>query len=63
MDKKICGTYEATIGFFVITFGFPSILAIIFSILNFPHISIKGIIIGSILLGIMLWGILYYSQK
>jgi hypothetical protein len=63
MNEKICGTYEANNGFFIITFGFFGILAIVFSILNFPHISIKGIIIGSILLGIMLWGILYYSQK
>jgi len=63
MAEKICGTYEANIGLFVITFGFPGILAIVLSILNFPHISIEGIIIGSVLLGIMLWGILYYSQK
>jgi len=60
MADKICGTYEANIGFFVITFGIPGILVLV---LSFPHITLKDIIAGSILLGIMALGILYIHYK
>jgi hypothetical protein len=60
MDQKMCGTYEANLGFFVIAFGIPGILVLI---LSFPHITLKDIIVSSILLGIMVLGILYIHLK
>lgn len=59
MADKICGTYEANIGFFIIAFGFFSILPIV---LSFPHITLKDIIASSILISIMLWGIFFFNK-
>ena len=59
MADKICGTYEANIGFFVIIFGIPGILVLV---LSFPHITPKDIIAGSILISIMLWGIFFFNK-
>jgi len=60
MDEKICGTYEANIGFFIIAFGIPGVLVLI---LSFPHITFKDIIASSILLGIMTLVIFYIHYK
>ena len=60
MDEKICGTYEANIGFFIIAFGIPGVLVLI---LSFPHITFKDIIASSILLGIMTLVIFYIYYK
>ena len=60
MDEKICGTYEANIGFFIIAFGIPGVLVLI---LSFPHITFKDIIASSILLGIMALVIFYIHYK
>ncbi len=55
-EEHICGTYEANIGFFIIAFGIPGILILI---LSFPHITFEEIIVSSILLGFMAFGIIY----
>jgi len=60
MDEKICGTYEANIGFFIIAFGIPGVLVLI---LSFPHITFKDIIASSILLGIITLAIFYIHYK
>ncbi len=57
--EHMCGTYEANIGFFIIAFGIPGILILI---LSFPHITFKDIIASSILIGIALWGIFFFSK-
>jgi len=59
MSDKICGTYEVNIAFFIATFGIPGVLILV---LSFPNITLKEIIASSILIGIMLWGIFFFSR-
>ncbi len=58
-EEHICGTHEAYIFllvFLIVIFGIPGILILI---LNFPHITFEEIIVSSILLGFMAFGIIY----
>ncbi len=57
--EHMCGTREAyifSLVFLVAIFGIPSILILI---LSFPHITFEEIIVSSILLGFMAFGIIY----
>ncbi len=57
--EHMCGTYEAYIlllVFLIVIFGIPGILILF---LSYPHITFEEIIVSSILLGLMTFGIIY----